>query len=51
MDNPNTADPDETAQFEALNTRAIWGAGGSRCSEVVIDLHGQATPLDENRTW
>lgn len=50
-DNPNTPIPDlENPVPESLNCRAIYDlAGGADAVEVVIDLHGQGTPLDANR--
>jgi len=51
LDNPNTAAPDEENPVpESLNVRALYDiAGGADAVEVVIDLHGQGTPLDANR--
>jgi predicted deacylase len=51
LDNPNTAAPDSNNPVpESLNCRAIYdSAGGADAVEVVIDLHGQGTPLDANR--
>jgi predicted deacylase len=51
QDNPNTAAPDSNNPVpESLNCRALYDmAGGADAVEVVIDLHGQATPLDANR--
>lgn len=51
LDNPNTPAPDATNPVpESLNARALYeAAGGASAVEVVIDLHGQATPLDANR--
>ena len=51
FDNPNTPLSDnENPVPEALNARAIYdAAGGADTVAVVIDLHGQATPLDANR--
>ncbi len=54
LDDPNTG-PVGVGQGdnpvpEALNVRALYeAAGGATAVEVVIDLHGQATPLDANR--
>jgi hypothetical protein len=50
-DNPNTpALDDENPVPESLNVRALYdAAGGADFVEIVIDLHGQATPLDANR--
>jgi|GEM_PF-947818 len=50
-DNPNTpgADGDNPVP-EALNIRAVYdAAGGADAVEVMLDLHGQGTPLDANR--
>jgi predicted deacylase len=51
LDNPNAAAPDSDNPVpESLNVRALYDmAGGASAVEVVIDLHGQATPLDANR--
>jgi predicted deacylase len=51
LDNPNTAAPDTANPVpESLNVRALYDmAGGAAAVEAVIDLHGQATPLDANR--
>lgn len=51
LDNPNTPDPDdENPVPESLNVRALYDmAGGADAVEIVIDLHGQGTPLDANR--
>jgi predicted deacylase len=51
LDNPNTAAPDANNPVpESRNCRAIYDmAGGADAVEVVIDLHGQGTPLDANR--
>lgn len=50
-DNPNTVAPDISNPVpESLNVRALYdAAGGADAVEIVIDLHGQGTPLDENR--
>jgi hypothetical protein len=50
-DNPNTSAPDSDNPVpESLNVRALYDmAGGADAVEVVIDLHGQSTPLDANR--
>jgi len=54
LDDPNTG-PVGVGQGdnpvpEALNVRALYeAAGGAAAVEIVIDLHGQATPLDANR--
>lgn len=48
MDNPNTAAPDSNNPVpESLNCRALYDTAGG--VEVVIDLHGQSTPLDADR--
>ena len=51
LDNPNTPAPDSSNPVpESLNCRALYDmAGGADAVEVVIDLHGQSTPLDANR--
>ena len=51
MDNPNTPASDSANPVpESLNVRALYDmAGGADAVEVVIDLHGQSTPLDANR--
>ena len=51
LDNPNTPASDAANPVpESLNVRALYDmAGGADAVEVVIDLHGQATPLDANR--
>ncbi len=51
LDNPNTpASDDDNPVPESLNVRALYDmAGGVSAVEVVIDLHGQSTPLDANR--
>lgn len=51
LDNPNTPAPDDQNPVpESLNVRALYDdAGGADKVAVVIDLHGQATPLDANR--
>lgn len=51
MDNPNTPGDDAANPVpESLNIRAIYDeAGGADAVEVMIDLHGQGTPLDANR--
>ena len=51
LDNPNTAAPDSDNPVpESLNCRALYDmAGGADGVEVVLDLHGQGTPLDANR--
>jgi len=51
LDNPNTPEPDdENPVPESLNVRALYDlAGGADAVEIVIDLHGQGTPLDANR--
>jgi len=51
QDNPNTPAPDSDNPVpESLNVRALYDmAGGAAAVEAVIDLHGQATPLDANR--
>jgi len=51
MDDPNTPDPDaDNPVPESLNIRAIYDmAGGADAVEVMLDLHGQGTPLDANR--
>jgi predicted deacylase len=51
LDNPNTAVADDDNPVpESLNCRALYDmAGGANAVEVVIDLHGQGTPLDANR--
>jgi hypothetical protein len=51
LDNPNTPAPDATNPVpESRNVRALYDlAGGADAVEVVIDLHGQSTPLDANR--
>jgi hypothetical protein len=50
-DNPNAPGPDSANPVpESLNCRAIYdAAGGADAVEVVLDLHGQSTPLDANR--
>jgi len=51
LDNPNTAAPDSANPVpESLNCRALYDmAGGADEVEMVLDLHGQGTPLDANR--
>lgn len=51
LDNPNSGAPDASNPVpESLNVRALYDmAGGASSVEVVIDLHGQGTPLDANR--
>src|SRR5512135_980179 len=51
LDNPYIPGPDDLNPVpESLNVRALYDmAGGADEVEVVIDLHGQATPLDANR--
>jgi hypothetical protein len=54
LDDPNTG-PVGVGQGdnpvpESLNIRAVYdAAGGADTVEVVLDLHGQGTPLDANR--
>jgi hypothetical protein len=50
-DNPNTPAPDAANPVpESLNCRAIYDMfGGPDEVEIVLDLHGQGTPLDANR--
>ena len=50
-DNPNTPALDfDNPVPESLNIRAVYDeAGGADAVEVMIDLHGQGTPLDANR--
>jgi hypothetical protein len=51
LDNPNTPAPDANNPVpESLNIRAIYdAAGGANAVDVMLDLHGQSTPLDANR--
>ncbi len=51
FDNPNALGDDSNNPVpESLNCRAIYDmTGGADAVEVVIDLHGQGTPLDANR--
>ena len=51
LDNPNTPAPDNANPVpESLNCRWLYDmAGGAADVEVVLDLHGQGTPLDANR--
>jgi len=51
QDNPNTDAYDSNNPVpESLNCRALYDmAGGADEVEIVIDLHGQSTPLDANR--
>ena len=51
LDNPNTDAPDNANPVpESLNCRWLYDmAGGAADVEVVLDLHGQGTPLDANR--
>ncbi len=51
MDNPNTPGDDyDNPVPESLNIRAVYdAAGGADAVEVMLDLHGQGTPLDANR--
>ena len=51
LENPYIPGPDDLNPVpESLNVRALYDmAGGADSVEVVIDLHGQATPLDANR--
>ena len=51
MDNPQAPGPDaDNPVPESLNIRAVYDeAGGADAVEVMIDLHGQGTPLDANR--
>jgi len=54
LDNPNTGSVGEgdgaNPVPEALNIRAVYdAAGGADAVEVMLDLHGQGTPLDAKR--
>jgi hypothetical protein len=51
LDNPNTPAPDaDNPVPESLNIRAVYDmVGGADAVEVMLDLHGQSTPLDANR--
>jgi hypothetical protein len=52
MMNPNASPPENNTNPvpESLNVRALYDmAGGPDTVEVVIDCHGQGTPLDANR--
>jgi len=51
LDDPNTPLPDDANPVpESLNVRFLYdAAGGAEDVAVVIDLHGQGTPLDANR--
>ena len=51
FDNPHIPGPDNANPVpESLNCRWLYDtAGGAADVEVVLDLHGQGTPLDANR--